>query len=321
MVDVVGATTNLLSTASSLGSSFGSIPGGLSLPAPNILSNYASYNYVISLHPLTISELNFPDTTYKTGKVLPIICKTAGAEPNNRIQTNYGKQDFFINNLTFESVIGLNSPKSTNVSIIQFDVYEPYSIGLFMLALQEAASRANYENWRDASFLLSIEFRGNKENGSILKVPFATRHIPIKFTTVKMNSSDQGTRYLINAYATQAQALTTEFANLKTDTVIKGKTVQEVLQTGEQSLQTVVNNKFQELVTKKERKIADQVVILFPKEDNQPSAGAPAASGSSENKTNKAYVNPQAGLGGQIFTKIGVNANTCLLYTSPSPRD
>jgi hypothetical protein len=310
MVDVVGATTNLLSTASSLGSSFGSIPGGLSLPAPNILSNYASYNYVISLHPLTISELNFPDTTYKTGKVLPIICKTAGAEPNNRIQTNYGKQDFFINNLTFESVIGLNSPKSTNVSIIQFDVYEPYSIGLFMLALQKAASDAKYENWRDASFLLSIEFRGNKENGSILKVPFATRHIPIKFTTVKMNSSDQGTRYLINAYATQAQALTTEFANLKTDTVIKGKTVQEVLQTGEQSLQTVVNNKFQELVTKKERKIADQVVILFPKEDNQPSAGAPAASGSSENKTNKAYVNPQAGLGGQIFTKIGVNANT-----------
>lgn len=310
MVDVVGATTNLLSTAGSLGASFGSIPGGLSLPAPNILSNYASYNYVIALHPLTISELNFPDTSYKSGKVLPIICKTAGAEPNNRIQTNYGKQDFFINNLTFESLIGFQSPKTTNVSTVQFDVYEPYSIGLFILSLQKAASDAGYENWRDASYLLSIEFRGNKENGSILKVPFSTRHIPIKFTTIKINSSDQGTRYMINAYATQAQALTTEFANLKTDTVIKGQTVQEVLQTGEQSLQTVVNNKFQELVTKGERKIADQVVILFPKEENQASSSAPAAAGSSENKKNKAYVNPQADVGGEIFTKIGVNANT-----------
>jgi hypothetical protein len=310
MVDIVGATTNLLSTASSLGSSFGSIPGGLSLPAPNILSNYASYNYVISLHPLTAQELNFPDTTYKTGKILPIICKTAGADPDNRIQTNYGKHDFFINNLTFESVIGMQSSKTTNVSIIQFDVYEPYSIGLFMLALQKAASGANYDNWRDASFLLSIEFRGNKENGSILKVPFSTRHIPIRFTTVKINSSDQGTRYLINAYATQGQALTTEFANLKTDTIIKGQTVQEVLQTGEQSLQTVVNNKLQELVTKKERKIADQIVILFPREDNQPSSSAPAAAGSSENKKNKAYINPQAAIGGEIFSRIGVNANT-----------
>jgi hypothetical protein len=127
------------------------------------------------LHPLSAQELNFPDTTYKTGKILPIICKTAGADPDNRIQTNYGKHDFFINNLTFESVIGMQSAKTTNVSIIQFDVYEPYSIGLFMLALQKAADGAGYSNWRDASFLLSIEFRGNKENGSILKV-FNTTH-------------------------------------------------------------------------------------------------------------------------------------------------
>ena len=142
MVNVVGATTNLINTAASLGSSFGSLPGGLNLPAPNILSNFASYNYVIGLHPLTINELNFPDTSYKSGKVLPIICKTAGADPDNRIQTNFGKQDFFINNLTFESAIGLQTAKATNVSVIQFDVYEPYSIGLFMLALQKAATDA-----------------------------------------------------------------------------------------------------------------------------------------------------------------------------------
>jgi hypothetical protein len=310
MVDVVGATTNLLSTASSLGASFGSIPGGLSLPAPNILSNYASYNYIISLHPLTKSDLNFPDTSYKAGKVLPIICKTAGAEPDNRILTNYGKQDFFINNLTFESLIGFQTPKTTNVSIVQFDVYEPYSIGLFLLSLQKAAINAGYKNWRYAPFLLSIEFRGNKENGSILKVPFSTRHIPIQLTTVKMNSSDQGTRYMINAYATQADALTTEIANLKSDTIIKGRTVQEVLQTGEQSLQAVVNNKLYENVKKNNIKVADKIVILFPTDESQPSSSAPAAQ--QTNKPNKAYINPnpQAGNSEQIFEKIGVDATS-----------
>lgn len=293
------------------GSSFGSIPGNLSLPAPNILSNYASYNYVISLHPLTINELNFPDSSYKAGKVLPIICKTAGADPNNRVQTNYGRQDFFINNLTFESLIGYQTSKATNVSVVQFDIFEPYSIGLFLLSLQKAADQAGFSNWREAPYLLSIEFRGNKENGSILKVPFSTRHIPIKFTTVKMNSSEQGTRYLINAYATQGQALTTEIANLRTDTVIKGRTVQEVLQTGEQSLQTVVNNKLQEYVKNGSVKVADQVVILFPKDETMPSSTAPAASGSSETKNNKPYVNPQLNkTTEEVFSKLGVNATT-----------
>jgi hypothetical protein len=312
MADVLGATTNLLSTAASLGSSFGSL--GLGLPAPNILSNFASYNYVISLHPLTINQLNFPDASYKAGAVLPIICKSAGADPDNRIQTNLGKHDFFINNLTFESVIGLNTTKATNVSIIQFDVYEPYSIGLFLLALQTAATNAlgPNSNWRDAPFLLSIEFRGNKESGSIVKVPFSTRHIPIRFTTVKMTSNEQGTRYLINAYAAQGQALTTDFASLKTDTVIKGKTVQEVLQTGEQSLQTVVNKKLQEYVKDKSVSVADQIVILFPKEESIASSAAPAAAGGGESKTNnKAYINPQINNSNtEIFSKLGVSPST-----------
>ena len=311
MVDIVGATTNLISTAQSLGSSFGLIPPGVNVPAPNILSNYASYNYVISLSALTSQEFNFPDESYKKGKVLPIICKTAGADPNNRIQTNYGKHEFYINNLTFESLIGYQTAKATNVSTIQFDVYEPYSIGLFMLALQTAAANAKHKNWRDAPFLLSIEFRGNTETGAISKVPFSTRHIPIRLTTVNMTSNEQGTRYLINAFATQGLALTTEFANLRTDTIIKGKTIREVLQTGEQSLQTVVNEKLQELVTKKDVAVADQVVILFPKEEDMASAKAAAAQSATESKTNKAYVNPQqSSASTEILDKIGVSASS-----------
>ena len=126
-----------------------------------------------------------------------------------------------------------------------------------------------------------------------------------------MTSNEQGTRYMINAFATQGLALTTEFASLRTDTVIKGKTIQEVLQTGEQSLQNVINEKLQEYVKKGDVKVADQVVILFPKEETLSSAAAPAASTGGETKQNKAYINPQVSpASSEILKKIGVSPST-----------
>lgn len=307
-LEVLGATSNLIST---VGSSFGLVPTTVKVPAPNVLSNYASYTYVISLQSLTTNELDFPDQSYIAGKVLPIICKSAMADPLNRIQTpNFGKQDFFIDNLVFESFLGGTSRKTTSLATVQFDVIEPYSIGLFINALQMAALKANHSNWRDAPFLLSVEFRGNTENGQIKKVPFSTRHIPIRLSMVTMNSTGQGTRYLINAYATQGQALTTEYANIKNDITIKGKTIQEILQTGEQSLQTVINKKYDDLVKQKKVKVADRVVILFPQETATSKAVSSAASGGASTGPNKAYMNPQASKEAQIYKKLGITENS-----------
>jgi hypothetical protein len=314
MVNVVGQTSNLLGAASALSNvagSIGGLIGGVSLPAPNILSSYASYNYVISLHALTTNDFNFPDTSYKAGKVLPIICKTAGADPNNRIQTGLGKHDFYINNLTFESLIGFQNANATNVSVVQFDVYEPYSIGLFMLALQKAADNANISNWRDATYLLGIEFRGNTEQGLIKSVPFSVRHIPIRLTTVEMKSNENGTRYMINAYAANGLGNATEYSNLRTDTVAAGATIQEVLQTGEQSLQNIVNSKLQEYKESGDLKIADQIVILFPTAELLQSKATGVSAGAQSTKKDKAYVNPQVTAESTaIYKKLGVSPST-----------
>lgn len=317
-IEVIGATTSAIATASGIGGgvqgAVGGILGGLSglaLPSPNILSKYASYDYVISLSALTIEDFNYPDISYKAGKVLPLICKTAGADPNNRVATAYGKYDFFIDNLSFDSIIGLATAKTTSVTTVQFDVFEPYSIGTFILACQTAAYQAKHLNFRDAPYLLTIEFRGNTENGAISNIPFAARHIPIKLTTVEMKASEQGCRYTINAYATQGQALTTQYSNLKTDTTIKGKTVQEVLQTGEQSLQVVVNKKLEEYVKDNTVAVADKVVILFPQEDAIPSSGV-AANGGGSDKANKATSNPSqvTSDSASIFKKLGISETT-----------
>jgi hypothetical protein len=309
-MDIIGSTTNLLSTAGSLGNNFGSVASGLNLPAPNILSNYASYNYVLTLSALSSDDLNFPDQSYKIGKPLPIICKSAGADPTNRVKTAFGANEFYINNLTFESRIGSVSVKSTNISVVQFDVIEPYSIGLFIMSVQQAAAQAGHRNWRDGAYLLSIEFRGNTETGGIKKVPFSTRHIPIRLTMMEIKSSAEGSRYLINGFAINGLAQTTEFASLKTETSIQGKTVQEVLQTGPQSLQAVVNAKLGEAKKSDDVALANQIVILFPKEEDLPSSVAPAAA-SVTAKGTKATLNPQlTSTSETVLKKIGVDKTT-----------
>ena len=307
----LGATTNAVSTLGNIiGNTFTNAGTalGLKIPAPNILSSYASYDYVISLSALTRQDFNYPDTSYKAGKVLPLICKSGGADPNNRVATSYGKFDFYIDQLTFESILGLANPKATNVSTVQFDVFEPYSIGTFFLSLQTAAYEADYPNWRTAPFLLTIEFRGNTENGQIKNVPFSARHIPIRFTTIGMKASEKGCKYSVMAYATQGQALTTQYANLKTDAIIKGKTVQEILQTGPQSLQAVMNTHLEGFVKDGTVTVADKIVILFPNEDKLASA-AQASSGGGGDKKNTATYNPQqvTGDSAAIFKKIGIN--------------
>lgn len=302
----VAATAAVAGTAKSLlsGGSIGNLfstPTGL--PSPNILSNYASYNYIIGLSALTVDDINYPDISYKAGKILPIICKSGSVDPENRINTKFGKWDFFIDNLNFESLIGKPDAKKTNVTTVQFDVIEPYSIGVFMVALQQAAYSAGFKNWRDAPFLLSIEFKGAKETGQMVNIPFTTRHIPIKLTTIQTRADEKGCRYMVNSYATQGQALTTQYANLKTDAAIKGKTIQEVLQTGKQSLQAVINQTLQEYKEKGVVDVPDEVVILFPKTI----ASAPPSAGPKPNRASTATVSTKVvSSASEIGKKIGV---------------
>lgn len=317
-VAVVGAVSSSTNVLSNVGTAAAGILGGGfsgSLPASNVLSRFATYDYVVTLSSLTVEDINYPDATYKQGKRLPIICKSASGNPENRIQTSYGKHEYFIENLTFESTIGLVDPRTTNVSTIQFDVFEPYSIGMFVHALQKASYDAEFANWRDAPYLISIDFRGNSENGQIVNVPFATRHIPIRLSVISIKSTETGTRYSVTGYATNAQALTTEFSNLKTDVTLKGTTVQEVLQTGEQSLQNIVNRKLKEHVKNETVKVADQIVILFPKDKEIPSATSSGVAAGKPEERKSATSTPSAIIAGvakgtDVFKKIGVQQST-----------
>ena len=273
-----GAVSTVTGAVKSIGSFLQKLTGGAytSLPLPNPLNAYATYNYIIGIGVLTDEQLNYPDLTYVFGGKIKLICKTAGADPSNRISTAYGKFDFFVDNVVLDSIIGFEEGCNTNVSTIAFDVIEPYSMGMFILAMQQAAQEAGHENFRDAPYVLSVQFRGNKENGTMQNIPNTARFIPFKVNNFEMKVTASGSTYHFTANSWNDFAQTSKVANLKTDTSIKGKTVQEVLQTGEKSLQAVVNKRLQQYKIDKLVEEPDQVIILFPNEIA--SSATPAAS-------------------------------------------
>lgn len=277
-------------------------------PLPNILNNYATYTYRFKLGALSKNEVSFPDSTYKAGIIPQLILASGNAYPDNRVTTPYGKFDFFIDNLTLQQLVGQDKATgNTNATNIDFTVIEPYSMGLFMISCQTAAANAGFDNFRDAPFLLIVEFGGNTQTGISQTVPGITKYIPFKFTNISMKVTGKGSVYTVTGLPYNEQAFSKQVTNLRMDTTITGKTVQEVLQTGPNSLQAVINRKFKQLEKEKVVDQADQILIYFP-QDIASSATPAASSGESKENDAGATVNNSSSTaaGGDLFTKLGV---------------
>lgn len=285
----------------------GAVHSTVKLPLPNPLFEYATYNYVIGLAAMTDKMLNDPDNTYRKGKRADLICKSGSVDPNNRVQTAYGKFEFYIDDVTINSQIGQEEGANTNaVGNITFKITEPYSMGLFFQALQVAAQKNGHANWNEAPFLLTIDFRGNKETGQMVNIPNTSRQIPIKFSTMSMKVTQEGSVYDCTTMVYNQQAITDANAKFKNDVALAGRTVQEVLQTGDKSLQAVINQKLKEVAVANGIKKPDQILILFPKA--LASSSTTTKSTDSANQSgNKATASPSIAVDEAILTKLGVS--------------
>ena len=309
-----GLATGLNSIKDGVGGVFSSLASkgavtlkGVNLPLPNPLFAYATYNYVIGLAAMTDKMLNDPDNTYRKGKRADLICKSGSIDPKNRVKTAYGAFEFYIDDVKIQSQIGQESGANTNaVGNITFKITEPYSMGLFFQALQIAAQKNGHKNWNEAPFLLTIDFRGNKENGQMFNVPGTSRQIPIKFSTMSMKVTEQGSVYDCTTLVYNQQAISDANTKFKNDMAIAGRTVQELLQTGEKSLQAVINNKLKEVASINGIKKPDQVLILFPKALASKSTSSDS-SDSANQTTNTATTTPAIEVDKNILDKLGVS--------------
>jgi hypothetical protein len=254
---------------------------GVSLPLPNALHSYASYNYIIGLGVLTDDELNDPSASYMGVSRPRLICKSAAMDPNNRVETAYGKFDFFIDDLVLESQVGFQDGENTNVSNISFKVTEPYSMGMFLMSCQQLALEQGHDTWQEAPYILSIEFRGNTETGRLVSIPKTSRYIPILLTDIDFTVTDKGTVYEVKAMPFGGIAFTDSNSNLTSDVTVTGASVQQLLQSGEKSLQVALNKRQKLLVDAGVIDVADEYLILFPQ--NLSSESTSSSFGDSEN--------------------------------------
>ena len=305
-----GAFAGLTGAVTSLfGGNNGAVQTSVKLPLPNPLFAYATYNYVIGLASITDKFLNDPDNTYRKGMRADLICKSASADPTNRVQTAYGSFEFYIDDVKIHSQIGQEAGANTNaVGNITFKIIEPYSMGMFHIALQTVAQKNGHKNWNEAPFLLTIDFRGNTETGQIVNIPGVSRQIPITFSTMSMKVNQEGAVYDCVTKVYNQQAISDAYNKFSSDLAIKGKTVQEMLQTGEKSLQAVLNQKLKEVAELNGITKQDQILILFPQQ--VASSKTSSASTDASNSSDTATVNTTASVDAALLTRLGVSQDS-----------
>tara|TARA_B110000444_G_scaffold108747_2_gene102647 strand:+ start:4856 stop:7267 length:2412 start_codon:yes stop_codon:yes gene_type:complete len=242
---------------------------------PNELEEFNSVNHMFGLYCLTTDEILDPDNTYMGPKGEPevVVIKSGGgtrAMGERKAQTSLekagGRVEYFMDDVFIESVIGYNSDtRAMQMHKGGFSVTEPYSMGQFFETLQVAAVMAGHLTYTFATFLLTVEFVGYTADNQMKRL--GKRQIPIKITESTMAVTASGTVYETTFISANSSANSDSVQKIPSDIQIVGGNLQEVLQSGIQSLTTVLNTNLLKREEGNKKEFADQYIILFPPGD------------------------------------------------------
>jgi hypothetical protein len=173
-------------------------------PVPNVLHQYASYTYGLSLHLLTADEYN---RIVDKGEYTPtkVLIASAGRYnntpgPTQFTRSPYFKEDFYFDGFELDTVIGLNAEsRSTNAIQYQFTLIEPYGFTLIDRIISLCNSdEIQCNNYLDMPYLLQIDFFGIDDSGQITgAIPNTTKRIPIRLNKMDVKISARGAEYAI----------------------------------------------------------------------------------------------------------------------------
>tara|TARA_B110000503_G_C7151733_1_gene415516 strand:- start:572 stop:2752 length:2181 start_codon:yes stop_codon:yes gene_type:complete len=262
---------------------------------PNVLNQYASYNYLFTLSGLSNNEIENPinivngvphDVVARSGGIgteskfsdfrqnefkfakntdkTTIEVKKARIEDvipdaQNSDAILKRRHDIFFEKVNITSVPRPNEErKLMNFTKIEMELSEPLGVTLFE-KLRACAFNNGYVDHNDAPFLLTIEFRGYDSNGKMLGNVITKRHLPIIITNAEMDVTQGGTRYSVTAVPWTEFAMSNRFLYSRAQGSTSGKTAGKALQGFFDQLNEAQNKEIESGV----RTLADEYVITL----------------------------------------------------------
>lgn len=231
----------------------------------NLLNKLASYNCLWTLSAVTAEEYN--SGSYRNGPdaLNKIVFSSAGRYSSARVPTVDGVPEFFVNNmeiLTFVSPTG--AAGNTNQQSFKFELFEPYSMGLFLQSLQTAAKLANYISYmQDAPYVLRLDIEGQSTTNSFTSL--GPWYFCVRIQEISWTADESGSKYNVKLFPYNDQLFNKSSNTLFNDVKIIGKGAYEAL-VGHptNSLIGMLNSREQELVKSNMKLVADKYEIQFP---------------------------------------------------------
>jgi len=260
---------------------------------PNPLEGFASYTTVFTFACLKKEEVNNP-YIYRNNDFVEkqVVFSSAGRYDKERVpvaMTRYGAPEYYVDNLFINSTIAPNQGTgASNAHEITFDIYEPYSVGLFLQSLNTAALYSGYPNYlTDCPYVLKMEFLGYEEDGTIYS------GAQPKFFVMTLNKCDftvteSGSNYKVTATPYNLGGFTEVMSQTFNDISLTGSTVEELLVKSDRSLQKALNDIAQKAAKgdAKVVEIADRYEIHFPESANSPIPGVEDTEGNNSATVN-----------------------------------
>jgi len=199
-------------------------------PRRNVLHNYSSYTYKLTLGAQDLKahqEISGPDFVSGVPKMSTVLMASGGADNINTVRDEIFKDDFYIEDLVIETIIGQNSyTQGSNAVAINFSIIEPYAVSLIerLIALAE---KLGYGNYLEIPFVLKIEFIGYDSNNvqQTEVVPNTTKYIPFRMTQVTFKVGSKGTAYSVTAIPVNHMSLNQVVASLPENVEVTTTTV------------------------------------------------------------------------------------------------
>jgi len=245
------------------------IPGTTPPPWPNELQDFSTFNVIMELAVLSAEEINDPDGTYRKDGPKNVVIRNGGGAAGKKVRTAYeealGKDvEFFIDDLEFDALINDRGNANTNANKFKFAIHEPYSMGLFLQALQLAATTAGYKDYIGAPVLLTLDFIGYDNENRSGRAPYARRMLPLRLTGATFRVDAGGSIYDCEALAWNEIALMDLVQSVKNDITISGTNVQELLQSGIESMTAILTEREIEEQARGIKSTGDHYVVMFP---------------------------------------------------------